>query len=188
MAQESGAEDFVLLRPRQGGGPNISLDRVRSTLQIPPRTTSTSIPTTRRRKSSGSRAFARPGRTGRGNPPDADYVILADPEGNRSASSRDILPLARRPARQKADGRLPLTVASFPPRRPIPGRSPTTFAAARNADLSSNPTISRTVGSRANTESGAAQTLNGESMTSAAAAFAKGTKVFKYSIQGGAMP
>jgi hypothetical protein len=29
--------DFVLLRPRNGRGPNFSLDRVRSTLQIPPR-------------------------------------------------------------------------------------------------------------------------------------------------------
>ena len=30
-------DDFVLLRPRDGVGPNLSLDRVRSTLQIPPR-------------------------------------------------------------------------------------------------------------------------------------------------------
>lgn len=31
------AADFVLLRPRDGVGPNLSLDRVRSSLQIPPR-------------------------------------------------------------------------------------------------------------------------------------------------------
>ena len=29
--------DFVLLRPRDGVGPNVSLDRVHSSLQIPPR-------------------------------------------------------------------------------------------------------------------------------------------------------
>src|SRR4029079_14430176 len=30
-------DSFVLLRPRDGRGPNVSLDRVRSALQIPPR-------------------------------------------------------------------------------------------------------------------------------------------------------
>src|ERR671934_1101167 len=34
---EGDSDDFVLLRPRDGIGPNLSLDRVRSTLQIPPR-------------------------------------------------------------------------------------------------------------------------------------------------------
>jgi hypothetical protein len=29
--------DFILLRPRDGVGPNLSLDQVRSTLQVPPR-------------------------------------------------------------------------------------------------------------------------------------------------------
>ena len=31
------SDDFVLLRPKNGIGPNVSLDRQRSTLQIPPR-------------------------------------------------------------------------------------------------------------------------------------------------------
>ena len=31
------SDDFMLLRPRDGLGPTLSLDRVRSTLQIPPR-------------------------------------------------------------------------------------------------------------------------------------------------------
>jgi Glyoxalase-like domain len=30
-------DTFALLRPRNGDGPNISLDRVRSSLQVPPR-------------------------------------------------------------------------------------------------------------------------------------------------------
>ena len=37
------SDDFMLLRPRDGVGPNLSLDRVRSELQIPPRLPFTSI-------------------------------------------------------------------------------------------------------------------------------------------------
>ena len=31
------SDDFMLLRPRDGVGPNLSLDMVRSTVQVPPR-------------------------------------------------------------------------------------------------------------------------------------------------------
>ena len=37
VRREGDSDDFVLLRPPDGAGPNLSLDRVRSTLQIPPR-------------------------------------------------------------------------------------------------------------------------------------------------------
>jgi catechol 2,3-dioxygenase-like lactoylglutathione lyase family enzyme len=37
VAREGDDEGFALLRPRTGDGPNVSLDGVRSTLQIPPR-------------------------------------------------------------------------------------------------------------------------------------------------------
>jgi catechol 2,3-dioxygenase-like lactoylglutathione lyase family enzyme len=37
VAREGDGDDFALLRPRDGNGPNVSLDRVRSTVQIPPR-------------------------------------------------------------------------------------------------------------------------------------------------------
>jgi catechol 2,3-dioxygenase-like lactoylglutathione lyase family enzyme len=37
VAREGDADDFALLRPRAGDGPNVSLDRVRSAVQIPPR-------------------------------------------------------------------------------------------------------------------------------------------------------
>src|SRR2546426_6364161 len=37
VRREGGDDDFVLLRPRDGVGPNVSLDQVRSKLQIPPR-------------------------------------------------------------------------------------------------------------------------------------------------------
>jgi hypothetical protein len=78
-----GDDDFVLLRPKDGVGPNMSLDRVRSTLMIPPRIHLDLY------------AEDQAGEVGRllalgatevhwdKRPPDADYVILADPEGNR---------------------------------------------------------------------------------------------------------
>ena len=81
---EGGDDDgFVLLRPRDGVGPNVSLDRVRSTLQIPPRIhldlyTDDQAGEVERLIGLGASEVHWDGR-----PPDADYVILADPEGNR---------------------------------------------------------------------------------------------------------
>ena len=76
-------ESFVLLRPRDGSGPNVSLDRVRSALQIPPRihldlyTDDQSGEVTRLIGLGASEVqWDR-------KPADADFVILADPEGNR---------------------------------------------------------------------------------------------------------
>ena len=37
LARDSDADDFALLHPKDGIGPNVSLDRVRSTVQVPPR-------------------------------------------------------------------------------------------------------------------------------------------------------
>jgi len=75
--------DFVLLRPRDGVGPNVSLDRVRSSLQIPPRLhldlyTEDQAGEVERLLALGATEVHWDKR-----PPDADYVILADPEGNR---------------------------------------------------------------------------------------------------------
>ena len=75
--------DFVLLRPRNGVGPNLSLDRVRSALQIPPRIhldlyAEDQLAEVERLKALGATEVHWDKR-----PPDADYVILADPEGNR---------------------------------------------------------------------------------------------------------
>jgi len=76
-------DDFVLLRPRDGVGPNVSLDRVRSNLQIPPRIhldlyTEDQTGEVRRLIGLGATEVHWDKR-----PADADYVILADPEGNR---------------------------------------------------------------------------------------------------------
>ena len=76
--------DFVLLKPRNGRrGPNVSLDAVRSELNIPPR-----IHLDLYADDQGAEVdrLVRLGATEvhwDKKPPDADYVILADPEGNR---------------------------------------------------------------------------------------------------------
>jgi catechol 2,3-dioxygenase-like lactoylglutathione lyase family enzyme len=80
---EGDSDDFVLLRPRDGVGPNVSLDRVRSNLQIPPRIhldlyTDDQAGEVKRLLALGATEVHWDKR-----PPDADYVILADPEGNR---------------------------------------------------------------------------------------------------------
>ncbi len=77
------SDDFVLLRPRNGVGPNISLDRVHSRLQVPPRIhldlyAEDQAGEVERLKSLGATEVHWDKR-----PPDADYIILADPEGNR---------------------------------------------------------------------------------------------------------
>jgi Glyoxalase-like domain len=75
--------DFVLLRPKDGVGPNVSLDRVRSELQIPPRL---HLDLYAERQAEEVERLLALGATEvqwDKRPPDADYVILADPEGNR---------------------------------------------------------------------------------------------------------
>jgi len=78
-----GDVDFVLLRPKDGIGPNVSLDRVRSSVQVPPRIhldlyTEDQAGEVARLMDLGATEVVWDKR-----PPDADYVILADPEGNR---------------------------------------------------------------------------------------------------------
>jgi predicted enzyme related to lactoylglutathione lyase len=75
--------DFVLLRPRAGEGPNVSLDRVRSEVHIPPRIhldlyADDQAAEVERLKGLGATEIHWDKR-----PADADYVIMADPEGNR---------------------------------------------------------------------------------------------------------
>jgi catechol 2,3-dioxygenase-like lactoylglutathione lyase family enzyme len=81
--RHGGSDDFVLLRPRDGLGPNVSLDQVHSRVQVPPRIHLDLY--------SADQAGEVARLIGLGatevhwdkRPPDADYVILADPEGNR---------------------------------------------------------------------------------------------------------
>lgn len=83
VRREDDSDDFVLLRPSQGVGPNVSLDRAHSTPQVPPRIhldlyTEDQAGEVERLLALGATEVQWDKR-----PPDADYVILADPEGNR---------------------------------------------------------------------------------------------------------
>jgi catechol 2,3-dioxygenase-like lactoylglutathione lyase family enzyme len=83
VPREENSDDFVLMRPRNGIGPNVSLDRVRSNLQIPPRI---HLDLYAKDQAAEVRRLIGLGATEvhwDKKPPDADYVILADPEGNR---------------------------------------------------------------------------------------------------------
>lgn len=77
------SDDFVLLGPPDGVGPNLSLDQVPSTVQIPPRLhldlyTDDQAGEVERLIALGATEVQWDKR-----PPDADYIILADPEENR---------------------------------------------------------------------------------------------------------
>jgi catechol 2,3-dioxygenase-like lactoylglutathione lyase family enzyme len=83
VPREENDDDFVLLRPRDGVGPNLSLDRHHSTVHIPPRIhldlyAEDQPAEVRRLIGLGATEVQWDKR-----PADADYVILADPEGNR---------------------------------------------------------------------------------------------------------
>lgn len=76
-------DDFVLLRPKDGIGPNLSLDRVRSKLQVPPRMHLDLYAADQQAEVGRLIALGATQVHWDKRPPDADYVILADPEGNR---------------------------------------------------------------------------------------------------------
>jgi catechol 2,3-dioxygenase-like lactoylglutathione lyase family enzyme len=77
------SDDFLLLRPRSGTGPNVSLDRHGSTVQLPPRIHLDLYADDQRREVARLIALGATEVHWNRRPPDADYVILADPEGNR---------------------------------------------------------------------------------------------------------
>jgi predicted enzyme related to lactoylglutathione lyase len=83
VPREGDDDDFALLRPRSGSGPNISLDRSRSELQIPPRIHLDLYARDQRAEVDRLRALGAMEIHWDKRPADADYVIMADPEGNR---------------------------------------------------------------------------------------------------------
>jgi catechol 2,3-dioxygenase-like lactoylglutathione lyase family enzyme len=82
--EDRGDDDgFALLHPRGGTGPNVSLDRVHAPLPIPPRI---HLDLYAEDQDGEVQRLLGLGATEvhwDKMPPDADYVILADPEGNR---------------------------------------------------------------------------------------------------------
>ena len=83
-ARPGDGADFALLRPRDGApGPNVSLDIAPSEVHVPPRIhldlyADDQAAEVERLKALGATEVHWDKR-----PQDADYVILADPEGNR---------------------------------------------------------------------------------------------------------
>ncbi len=83
VPRDGDGDDFALLRPKNGAGPNLSLDRVHSTLQVPPRIHLDLYAEDQASEVGRLKALGATEVHWSKRPPDADYVILADPEGNR---------------------------------------------------------------------------------------------------------
>jgi hypothetical protein len=77
------ADDFVLLKPRDGVGPNVSLDRVAANVQVPPKIHLDLYTEDQAGEVARLLALGATEVHWDKKPADADYVILADPEGNR---------------------------------------------------------------------------------------------------------
>jgi catechol 2,3-dioxygenase-like lactoylglutathione lyase family enzyme len=82
-AREGDGDDFALLHPPDGVGPNVSLDRVRSAVHVPPRIHLDLYAQDQAAEVARLIALGATEVHWDKRPPDADYVILADPEGNR---------------------------------------------------------------------------------------------------------
>src|SRR5262249_10926725 len=77
------SDDFVLVRSPDGGGPPLSPHRGRSFLQIPPRLRLDLFTEDQAGEVERLLALGATEVHWDKKPPDADYVILSDPEGNR---------------------------------------------------------------------------------------------------------
>jgi catechol 2,3-dioxygenase-like lactoylglutathione lyase family enzyme len=83
VPREANSDDFVLLGPRDGVGPNVSLDRARSTVHVPPRIHLDLYADDQAAEVARLVALGATEVHWDKRPPDADYIILEDPEGNR---------------------------------------------------------------------------------------------------------
>lgn len=76
-------DDFALLHPRRGGGPNVSLDAHRSERVLPPRIHLDLYAQDQAREVARLRELGARDVPWDRRPADADYIIMEDPEGNR---------------------------------------------------------------------------------------------------------
>lgn len=83
VAREGDDDDFALLHPRAGIGPNVSLDQHGSELAIPPRIHLDLYAEDQAAEVARLIGLGATEVHWDKRPHDADYVILADPEGNR---------------------------------------------------------------------------------------------------------
>ena len=75
--------DFRLLRPRDGVGPNVSLDRWHADVQVPPKIHLDLYAEDQEAEVARLLTLGATRVNWDRMPDDADFVILADPEGNR---------------------------------------------------------------------------------------------------------
>ncbi len=83
VARDGDSDDFVLLRPRDGVGPNVSLDQHHSSAAVPPRIHLDLYAEDQAAEVARLIGLGATEVHWDRRPPDADYIILADPEGNR---------------------------------------------------------------------------------------------------------
>lgn len=83
VPREGDDDTFALLRPRNGIGPNVSLDHVPATVQVPPKIHLDLYAEDQAGEVERLIALGATRVHWDRRPADADYVILADPEGNR---------------------------------------------------------------------------------------------------------
>jgi len=76
-------DTFTLLRPRSGTGPNVSLDVAPSTVHVPPRIHLDLYARDQQAEVERLKALGATEIHWSKRPADADYLIMADPEGNR---------------------------------------------------------------------------------------------------------
>ena len=74
---------FVQLYPNDGNGPNVSLDALRSEVQVPPRIHIDLYSDDQESEVDRLIGLGATEIPWDNRPPDADYVVMADPEGNR---------------------------------------------------------------------------------------------------------
>ena len=83
VPREGDDDSFALLRPRSGVGPNVSLDRWHADVQVPPKIHLDLYAEDQAAEVARLLGLGASEVNWKGRPADADYVILADPEGNR---------------------------------------------------------------------------------------------------------
>lgn len=83
IGREEASDDFALLRPRDGAGPNVSLDAHGAASRVPPRIHLDLYAEDQAAEVTRLLALGATEVHWDKRPADADYVILADPEGNR---------------------------------------------------------------------------------------------------------
>jgi predicted enzyme related to lactoylglutathione lyase len=83
VPREGDDDTWALLRPRNGQGPNVSLDRWHAPVQVPPKIHLDLYADDQAAEVERLMQLGATRVEWAGLPDDADYVILADPEGNR---------------------------------------------------------------------------------------------------------